>query len=324
MSKRVIKLGLLSSSLLLASCATTQVMVDTDISALNDTVPATALAPISDLPAQSFADLLPDPQLTDYLNAALDGNNSIEQARIAVEAADLRLTQAQARRGPFIGLSGSTGLSTAVDDFDLSDSARVSASVSLDPDLFGELRANIRGSEAQVYLREAELARLQRVVLALTAQAYVQAIEADLQLALAQENFEFLGETLRVSRARFEAGDTARSDYALAEAEYENSRASLFAQQLSTREARRTLADLVGRYDVDALPIANSLPPIAIGGAALRASANRAVLSRYDVEAQRLAVVSAAASVDSTRASTLPFRSGTTRSSQSSNRPATS
>lgn len=295
------------SALLLIGCATTTFNgTDTEINALNGTVPASALGTIAVRPAESFADLLPDPLLADYLAAALVGNNSIEQARIAVKAADLRLSQSRARRGPFVGLSGSTGLSTGLDNFDLDDSARATASLSFDPDLFGEIRATVRGSQAQLFLRQAELARLQRAILARTAQAYVQAIETDLQLALAQENFEFLGETLRVSRARFEAGDIARSDYALAEAEYENSRASLFAQQLGARESRRTLADLVGRYDVEALPVADILPPIAVQQATLRATANRAVLARYDIEAQRLAVVSAAASLDATKASTLP------------------
>lgn len=313
MSKSITPRALLQSAVtvsavLLIGCATSPngTAAEIEINALNGTVPASALGMISDKPAQSFADLLPDPLLADYLAAALAGNNSIEQARIAVAAADLRLTQSRARRGPFVGLSGSTGLATGLDDFDLSDSARLSANLSFDPDLFGELRATVRGSQAQLFLRDAELARLQRAVLARTAQAYVQAIETDLQLALAQENFEFLGETLRVSRARFEAGDIARSDYALAEAEYENSRASLFAQQLGARESRRTLADLVGRYDVASLPIASALPPIAAQQATLRATADRAVLARYDIEAQRLAVVSAAASLDATKASTLP------------------
>lgn len=313
MSKLITTRGLLQgvatlSAVLLVGCATLPngTAADTQINALNGTVPASALGTISDKPAQSFADLLPDPLLANYLIAALEGNNSIEQARIAVTAADLRLAQSRARRGPFVGLSGSTGLATGLDNFDLSDSARLSASLSFDPDLFGGLRATVRGSQAQVFLRDAELARLQRTVLARTAQAYVQAIETDLQLALAQENFEFLGETLRVSRARFEAGDIARSDYALAEAEYENSRANLFAQQLGARESRRTLADLVGRYDVERLPIASVLPPITTPQATLRETANRAVLARYDIEAQRLAVISAAASVDATTASTLP------------------
>lgn len=307
-SRTLLQSAVTASAILLIGCATSPngTAAETEINALNGTVPASALGTISDRPAQSFADLLPDPLLVDYLAAALAGNNSIEQARIAVAAADLRLTQSRARRGPFVGLSGSTGLATGLDDFDVSDSARVSASLSFDPDLFGELRATVRGSQAQLFLRDAELARLQRAVLARTAQAYVQAIETDLQLALAQENFEFLGETLRVSRARFEAGDIARSDYALAEAEYENSRASLFAQQLGARESRRTLADLVGRYDVESLPIALALPPIAAQQATLRATADRAVLARYDIEAQRLAVVSAAAGLDATKASTLP------------------
>ena len=130
------------SAVLLIGCATISNSAETEaeINTLNGTVPTSALGVISDQPAQNFADLLPDPLLADYLAAALAGNNSIEQARIAVEAADLRLTQAQARRGPFVGLSGSTGLSTRVDDFDVSDSARLSASLAFDPDGFNPVK----------------------------------------------------------------------------------------------------------------------------------------------------------------------------------------
>jgi len=125
-------------------------------------------------------------------------------------------------------------------------------------------------------------------------------------LQLAQTNFEFLGETLRVSEARFNAGDIARADYALSQAEYENARASLLAQQLSTRESRRSLADLVGRYDIDNLPIAAQLPAVAVDGVNLAGGARRAVLARYDVQAQRYAVIAAAAEADATKAQTLP------------------
>ena len=150
--------------LALIGCATLSTGGEAEIIALNATLPASALGVIADHPAESFADLLPGPLLADYLAAALIGNNSVEQARIAVEAADLRLTQSRARRGPFIGLSGSTGVSTGLDDFDLNDSARVGASLSFDPDIFGEIRATVRGSQAQLFLREAELARLQRAI----------------------------------------------------------------------------------------------------------------------------------------------------------------
>ena len=296
----------LTFAVLASACQTTSTDAGVALDALNATLPASPLGPVTARPMDSFAELLPDPLLADYLNAALDGNATLEQARLTVRNAQTGLAQARARRGVLIGASGSAGLSTLLDDIDFDDSSRVSLSASYDPDLFGGLRANVRGSAAQLLLRRAEQARLRRVVAALTAQAYVQSIATDLQLELAEENFDFLGETLRVSKARFEAGDTARADYALAEAEYENARAALFAQQLAAREARRTLSDLVGRYDVEALPISDTLPPIGLADVAIRATADRAVLARYDIEAQRMGVIATAASVDAVRASTLP------------------
>lgn len=300
--------GLMGALILLTGCASLSAPTDVrpDLDRIDAALPATVLGRITDRPAQDFAALLSDPQLTAYLEAASEGNNALEQARLTLIGAEQRLIQAQARQGVFVGLSGSLGTATGLDTIDLNDTARTSVSASYDPDLFGELRAGVASAELQVLIREAELARLRRSILARTAQAYVQAIEADLQLALARENFDFLGETLRVSRARFEAGDIARADYALAEAEYENSRASLMSQELATRETRRTLADLVGRYTVDTLPIADRMPSVLLDAADLRATADRAVLARHDIEAQRLAVLSATASLDVTRASTLP------------------
>ncbi len=294
------------AALTMSACVTVQTDISSDLSAVESTLPAGSFPLVTGPSASNFETLFTDPLLRDYLAAAQNQNASLELARIAVASAEARRELANANRGPRVRLGGSTGIDTPVSDFDLEEDGRVSASVSYDPDVFGSLRANLRGATAREAVADAELARLRRVIQARTAQAYIDVITAELQLELAQDNFEFLGETLRVSEARFNAGDIARADYALSQAEYENSRASLLAQQLSTRESRRALADLVGRYDVEDLPIAAQLPTMAVSGVDLAAGAQRAVLARYDVQAQRFGVIAATADADATKAQTLP------------------
>ena len=261
---------------------------------------------VSPVRADSFAALFEDALLSVYLDRALAANTDLAGARARLAGAEARLAQARASRGPRVSADASAGVATLVSDFDLNDNAGAGLGVAYDPDVFGRLRANVRGAEARRALQAAELARLQRVILARTVQAYIATIAADAQLELARENFEFLGETLRVSRARFEAGDTSRADFALSEAEYENARASLAAQELGARETRRALASLIGAFADEELPVAETLPRVGAAGIGLMGGADRAVLTRWDVEASRLGVVSAVASVDAVQASTLP------------------
>ena len=256
--------------------------------------------------AASFGALYDDPLLARYIQRALSENTDIDAARARLRGAEARLAQARARRSLTLSAGASAGVATALDDIDPIDNAGLNLGVGYDPDLFGGLRAGVRGEAARAAIAQFDLARLRRAIAARTAQSYIAVVAADARLALARENFEFLGETLRVSRARFEAGDIARADFALSEAEYENSRAALVDQELSARETRRALATLINAYADEALPVADALPRALGPGVGLREAADRAVLSRFDVEAARLGVVAAVADVDAVRASTLP------------------
>jgi outer membrane protein TolC len=313
MSRSIFARACLSVSLaaLLSGCASLTGGSASDgalstVSALEADIPADL--PF-DVPAQGvsqIAELFDDLLLQEYLGRAVAENTDLAISRSRLEASEFRLKQAQARRSPFVTAGGSVGGATALSDIDLSDNGSVNLGVGYDPDIFGELRAGVRGANAREALQRAETARLRRVIQARTAQAYIQVIASDMQLALARENFSFLGETLRVSRARFEAGDIARADFALSEAEQENARANLEAQEFAARQSRRALATLINTYADEALPVSDMLPDIVAPGLGLPDSAGRHVLARQDVAAARLGVLSAAYNVDAVRASTLP------------------
>ncbi len=276
--------------------------------AIPDTLPSAFISVQSQTGprASTLASLYSDSLLMTYLDRAAGESTDLATARLRLEAAEARLRQARARRSFSLSASGSLGAATGLDDIDFSDEGGVSLSAAYDPDLFGGLRAGVRSAEARRAIQSAELERLQRVILSRTAQSYIAAVAADAQLALAQENFDFLGETLRVSRARFEAGDIARSDYALSEAEYENSRAALAAQTLSARDSSRALASLLNAFADEELALATTLPAASGLSVSIQSGADQAVLSRWDVEAARLGVVAAVADFDATRAATLP------------------
>ena len=236
-----------------------------------------------------WSDLFDDAQLRDYLAIAEANNLDLKQAEARVRQSEASLRQSRALLAPTVNADlSATGLS-ALNDFDqTSDSGSAGASGSWNPDIFGVNRATIRQAEAQLDVQRASTARLRRAILAQTARSYFQIIEADQQLGLAQENLTFLDETRRVSEARFEAGDIARSDLALAELEYENAVAGLRNQEFAARSARRSLSIILGDFGSVDLEVSERLPNAAVLG--LSALPAELLETRYDVRVARAAV----------------------------------
>ncbi|MEM7492802.1 MAG: TolC family protein [Pseudomonadota bacterium] len=216
---------------------------------------------------QNWQTLFDDGQLSDYLSRAEASNLDFKEAQARLRQSEASLRQTRALLGPSVSADlGITGFAELADLGNTSDSASSTLSSSFDPDIFGVNRARVRAAEAQFQLQKANTERLRRVILAQTSRAYIQIIEADLQLLLAQENLSFLEETKRVSEARFDAGDIARSDLALAELEFENAVAGLRNQEFAARAARRALSVVIGDFGDDDLRVAMTLPAPAILG----------------------------------------------------------
>ncbi len=252
-----------------------------------------------------WSTLFQDDMLRGYLAAAKASNLDLQQAEARLRQSEASVRQSRALLGP--SLSADLSASGAANVSDLgnsSDSGSSGLSASWDPDLFGVNRATIRQAEAQLAVTRANTERLRRSILAQTARAYFQIIEADQQLQLAQENLTFIEETKRVSEARFNAGDIARSDLALAELEFENALAGLRNQEFATRAARRALSILVGDFGDDDLDVATTLPaPSQLGTLAVPAAL---LETRYDVLASRAALDVELANFDGVRKDNWP------------------
>lgn len=238
---------------------------------------------------QSWQTLFDDAFLANYLARAEQQNLDLLQAKARLREAEANLFQSRALLGPTITASFSaSGLTNLSEPSNISDSGSAGLNARWDPDLFGINRATVRQAKARFQLQQADAERLRRIILVQTARAYFQIIEADLQLELARENLSFLEETQRVSEARFDAGDIARSELALAELEFENALASLRNQEFAARSARRALSILIGDFGADDLDVAKHLPsPRDIG---LHPVPANLVSARYDVLAARAAL----------------------------------
>lgn len=297
---------------LLSACATL-VEVDEEalIAAQTAEIPSDWQVSADPVRADSFAALYDDPVLATYLEAAIAGNYDLEQARFRVERADAQLAQFRARRAPQLSSSASLGASGVVNNLDdITDTAGLGLSGSFDPDLFGSLRADISGAAARASIARAETARLQRTILANVVSAYAGTIEAGLQLRVAELNLNFLTETERVTRARFEGGDAAGSDLALSELELQSARASVAEQRFAAADARRALSVLIGGFGDETLsgtpPLPTMLPSVTDTGVGLDATPAIMIANRFDVQAARLAVADAAATLEGVRADDLP------------------
>ena len=239
---------------------------------------------------QSWMNLFNDPLLTQYMARAEVRNPDIGRAVIRVRQAEAGLREGRAVLLPIVrndfSVSGASGLS----DFSVNESFSDGLSASYDPGLFGRNGIEIDRAESLLDVSKSNQERVRRVVMAQVARTYIQIIESEYQLSLARDNLDFIGETLRISEARFNAGDIARDQFALAQLETANAEASVETLELSARNLRRSLAVLIGDNPDAALKVAASLPaPADLNLSILPAE----VLGRrFDVTASRARIAS--------------------------------
>ncbi|MEC7290956.1 MAG: TolC family protein, partial [Pseudomonadota bacterium] len=109
---------------------------------------------------------------------------------------------------------------------------------------------------------EADYVYSQYSLAAAVARAYFLAIEAGLQVGVAQNNLETLGETDRIVGVQKEFGLATSQDVALSKSDLARTRASLTAAQGAQRDALRALEVLLGRYPAAELELRTALPDV--------------------------------------------------------------
>ena len=207
-----------------------------------------------------WADLYDDPILLRYLTVADAQNFDIRTAQKRVIGAEAELRRASSRLKPTLDAGGSASATALFSDIDDPfDSYGLDVSGRWNPDIFGQTRAAIDNSRANLRAQEALAADTRQAVLGATGRAYVRAVEAALQVDLAKTNLDFLAESRRISEARYRLGDTAKGDFSFAEANYQSALASYESTVQSARAARRALSIILGDYPDEDIELATEL-----------------------------------------------------------------
>lgn len=289
---RLLALAFLGASTIFSGCQTTSIenILD-EQAAVESRLPEAWQTSLEqgEIP-QSWETLFDDPILKKYMAAADASNPNIVRAIIQMRQAEAGLKESQAILLPILRsdfqMSGVTGLS----NFSISESFGDGLSASWNPGLFGRNKIEINRAESLLDVGRANEERVRRLIMAQVARTYVQIIETDYQLVLARDNLEFIGETLRISKARFDAGDIARDGLALAQLETYNAEASVTSLELSARNLRRNLAILIGDNPDSELEVAKTLPNPA--NLELTLLPAEVLGRRFDVAASRARIVS--------------------------------
>lgn len=255
------------------------------------------------------------PELAGFVETAQSNNLDLAAAYARVLQAEARSGIARSAFFPEIGLSAGathsgsnqklsftgTGPSAYVQQDRLS--AGLDASYQLD--LFGQNRANFRA--AQESLRSSRYA--QRVVAltveANTANAYLNVLALRERLQLAHRNVDAANSVLKIVQAKVDNGVASNLDLVQELAQVAGQKAQIPVLEQQEREARYTLAVLLGRipegFNVKAETMAKVSAPIVVPG-----MPSELLARRPDVAEAEAALASAHANVDAARAAFFP------------------
>lgn len=185
----------------------------------------------------------------------------VEQARARARIVGaLLLPQVDAGAGASrADLSGNNAGSGRIDRYD----ARVNASWQID--LWGRL-ANDQGAaerDASAVAADYQAARLS--LAATVAQAWFDAVEAELQVQLAKDTVRNFRDNLEIVHEGFRAGLNSALDVRLERANLAGAEAELEASLIVRDRSVRTMEVLLGRYPSGELAVATELPTIDTG-----------------------------------------------------------
>jgi outer membrane protein len=133
-----------------------------------------------------------------------------------------------------------------------------------------QTRNNVRAAEAQVFAGRENLRGTEIDILLASVQAYANVNRDNQIVVYRKQNIAFLQEQLSAAKARFDVGESTRTDVSLAEAELAGARASLTAAIAQAKSSAAVYAQIVGS-------VPRNLKPVALPRKFLPASLDRAV-----------------------------------------------
>lgn len=202
---------------------------------------------------QSFS----DPQLTSLVSRTITNNLDVRvaQARLQEARASLRYAQAN-KQLPTINVEGGYSREKSSADYGQAAEAGSGASYSLyqaafdasfEIDLFGGVRRQIEASRAEAEASEDSLRDTLVSAVAEVAKDYILLRQYQEELALTRETERSRQETLRITRARRNAGLVGDLDVANAAASLASTQASVAVWESNVRQMIHAIALLLGQ-----------------------------------------------------------------------------
>jgi len=186
-----------------------------------------------------------DPVLDQLVETALQENLTLRSAALRVLQSQQQLAIAIGNQYPqqqAIGLAArerSTGVT--FNDYSLG------FNLSWEIDLWGSLRRQVESASAQLDASVADYDGALVSMLSQVAQNYILIRTYQAELVVARRNIELQGESLRIARAKFNAGDVSELDAYQAETLMNNTIASVPTLETSLQQAKNALAILLGK-----------------------------------------------------------------------------
>lgn len=246
-----------------------------------------------------------DPLLDELIDRALRTNNDLAAAAIRVRRARLQARLTDTNLTPTVSVSGTSTLTTDLNQGKSSQLHSATGSLSYELDLWGKLA---RARDADQWEAEATEVDRQNAALALigtTASAYWQVAFLNERIATAEASVAYAGRTLALVEAKYRAGAVSGIELAQARQEVASQQASLIQLQQQRTEARHALAIIFDQPPESAVPERQQLPdgPLPAVAAGLPADL---LGRRPDLRAAEMRLREYLANVDATKASFYP------------------
>ncbi len=209
-----------------------------------------------------------DPQLIRLIEDVQASNYDLQAAaaRLETAAANQKITRAaffptvngtlsgSRQKNNFQNLAGSIGTR-------IFNNYNLNARVAWEADLWGKIKNRTKAAIADVEAEQANFHAFQFSLAANALRTWFDAVEAELQLQLAQKTLSVFEQNLTVVEASFERGLPDRAlDVRLTRANVENARSTLALRKRVRDGVGRSLESLLGRYPNNELTISTNLP----------------------------------------------------------------
>jgi NodT family efflux transporter outer membrane factor (OMF) lipoprotein len=206
--------------------------------------------------ADRWLDSFNDSVLVALVDEALTYNADLKVAAARVEQAAGYVKVAGASLYPAVSLLAHGGGKSGGDG---SGVAGVFLNASLELDVWGRVRYGHVATQAQFASADADYAYARQSLAALVAKSYFVAVEATLQLSIAQDVVRASEELLRLSQDRLRIGVGDEQAVAEARASLGSFRDTLRQVEYSRDQALRALELLLGRYPAAEIAVAQQL-----------------------------------------------------------------